>query len=151
SGLGATGATADSSSEMHDGEGIGNWIKQYGLVLLPGTYTFTAPEGSKYLSHGDELALTIRPGGNSQTSIDVNQSYTEAFETAAVDQIEQRLESCLADATIRVEDCEAASWEDTGWNAMTNMQRTWEHPPEIELVPADPETEGETELTQYSG
>ncbi|MDN6150998.1 MAG: hypothetical protein L0I91_06160 [Yaniella sp.] len=151
SGLGATGATADSSSEMHDGQDISNWIEQYGLVLLPGTYTFTAPEGSEYLSHGDDLELTITPGEHSQTPIEFNQSYTEAFETDAVAQIAQRVESCLADATIRVDDCEAASWEDTGWNAMTDMQRTWEQPPEIELVPADPETEGETDLTQYSG
>ncbi|NLZ99166.1 MAG: hypothetical protein GX920_10205, partial [Micrococcus sp.] len=91
------------------------------------------------------------PGEHSQTPIEFNQSYTEAFETDAVAQIEQRLESCLADAAIRVDDCEAASWEDTGWNAMTDMQRTWEQPPEIELVPADPETAGETDLTQYSG
>src|SRR5699024_72974 len=87
-----------------------------------------------------------------QTPIEFNQGYTEAFETDVIAKVEQRLESCLADETIRIADCEAASWEDIGWNAMTNMERTWATTPEIELVPVEADAYGDgVDLTEYSG
>jgi len=124
-----------------------------GHVLLPGTYTFTAPEGSKYLSNGEDLELTITPGEVSTTPIEFSQRYTPAFEQDTIAQIEQRLESCLADQTIRVADCEAASWEDTAWTAMSDMVRTWDTSPEIEVVPvgSDPYFDSDVDLTEYSG
>src|SRR5699024_3438440 len=84
--------------------------------------------------------------------IEFSQRYTEEFEQDTVAQVEQRLESCLADGSIRVDDCEAASWEDTGWNAMTDLERTWDTAPEIELVPAESDPyASDTEITEYSG
>ncbi|HIY85150.1 MAG TPA: hypothetical protein H9822_01710 [Candidatus Yaniella excrementavium] len=146
------GTTEDSSSPAYEGQNIDGWLKQHGFVLLPGTYTFAAPESSQYLSHGQDLELTITPGEHLQTPIEFNQGYTEAFETDVIAEVEQRLESCLADETIRIADCEAASWEDTGWNAMTNMERTWATTPEIELVPVETDAYGDgVDLTEYSG
>src|SRR5699024_4573296 len=120
-----------------------------GQVLLPGTYTFTAPEGSKYLTSGEDLELTITPGENSETPIEFNQRYNEAFAQDVVTTVRQRLESCLTNGVIRIPDCEAASWEDTIWEAMTDIQRTWESVPTIEVVPADTSEYGESgnELT----
>lgn len=145
--------TANEPDDELDDESVERLAGETGQVLLPGTYTFTAPEGSEYLSHGDDLELTITPGQVSTTPIEFNQSYTSAFEDDAISQIEQRLESCLADATIRIDDCEAASWEDTAWTAMTDMERTWDRAPEVELVPAnsDPYFDSEHDLTDYAG
>lgn len=42
----------------------------HGQALLPGTYTFTAPESSEYLSHADDFALTITPGEASGTPME---------------------------------------------------------------------------------
>ena len=136
----------------YDDETVRQLAEESGQVLLPGTYVFTAPEGSKYLSSGSDLEVTITPGEVSATPIEFSQRYTEAFETDAIAIIEQRLESCLADKTIRIDDCEAASWEDTMWTAMSNMQRVWETPPVIELVPAGADTWYDTvDLTEYAG
>ena len=143
----------DVDAETYDPAGIANIAAESGQVLLPGTYLFSAPEGSKYLSHGEDLELTITPGEVSETPIEFSQSYTEAFETDVIAAVENRLESCLADRTIRVDECEAASWEDTSWTAMKDMVRTWEVQPEIEVLPSDADTSfgGTTDLTQYSG
>lgn len=143
----------DVDAEVYDPAGIASIAAESGQVLLPGTYLFSAPEGSKYLSHGEDLELTITPGEISETPIEFSQSYTEAFETDVIAAVENRLEACLADGTIRVDECEAASWEDTAWVAMKDMVRTWEVAPEIEVQPADADTSfgATTDLTQYSG
>jgi hypothetical protein len=149
-------AIADESDGGFAGEfeaDVAELAAESGQVLLPGTYTFTAPDGSKYLSSGDDLTLTVTPGELSDTPIEFSQRYTEEFEQDVVAAVEQRLESCLADRTIRIDDCEAASWEDTAWEAMTDMTRTWDTPPEIEVVPVDTDDffGTETDLTDYSG
>ena len=145
-------SSADSYALDDSPESVQRLAEETGQVLLPGTYTFTAPEGSKYLSSGDDLVLTVTPGEISSTPIEFSQRYTEEFEQDTVAQVEQRLESCLADGSIRVDDCEAASWEDTGWNAMTDLERTWDTAPEIELVPSESDPyASDTEITEYSG
>ncbi|MDN5818739.1 MAG: hypothetical protein L0I94_10665 [Yaniella sp.] len=142
----------DPYASYEDVEAVQRIAEESGQVLLPGTYTFTAPEGSEYLSSGEDLVLTVHPGEISGTPIEFSQRYTEAFETDVVEQIEQRLESCVADETIRIADCEAASWEDTWYEAMTNIERSWATPPEIKLVPADDDPSfGTTSITEYSG
>lgn len=143
---------SDPYASYEDVDAVQRIAEESGQVLLPGTYTFTAPEGSQYLSSGEDLVLTVTPGEVSGTPIEFSQRYTEAFETDVVAQIEERLESCVADETIRIEDCEAASWEDTWYEAMTNIERSWATPPEIELVPADEDSYyGTTSITDYSG
>lgn len=126
---------------------------EHGQVLLPGTYVFTAPEGSKYLSHGEDLELTVTPGETASEAIEFSQHYTADFQDDVVAQIEQRLESCIADKDIRIDDCEAASWEDTMWNAITDIERSWDTPPEIVLEPVDSEWgfDSEMDITEYSG
>lgn len=153
SGQGATENSDDTVSDEVDETVVENLAAEAGQVLLPGTYTFTAPEGSKYLSNGEDLELTITPGEVSATPIEFSQRYTSAFEDDAIAQVEQRLEACLADQTIRIDDCEAASWEDTNWNAMSGMERIWDRAPEIELVPADADAfdTSDVDLTEYSG
>src|SRR5699024_12401599 len=96
-----------------------------GQLLLPCTYTYTAPEGCKDLSHGEHLLLTVTPGETASDAIEFSQHYTAEFEDDGIEEIEQRLESCIADKEIRLEDCEAASWEDTLWNAITDIERSW--------------------------
>ena len=144
---------AEASDTADDPDSMEEAAQDTGQVLLPGTYTFTAPEGGEYLSHGDDLELTITPGEVSAEPIEFSQQYTSAFEQDAVDEIEQRLESCVASTVIRIDDCEAASWEDTAWNAMTDIERTWEQTPEITLVPAEPDGEygSDDSLEDYSG
>lgn len=146
-------ALDDAASDTDDAESVEEEARDTGQVLLPGTYTFTAPEGSEYLSHGDDLELTITPGEVSAEPIEFSQQYTSSFEQDAVEQIEQRLESCVASTVIRIEDCEAASWEDTAWNAMTDIERTWEQTPDITLVPAESDGEfgSDDSLEDYSG
>jgi len=147
-----TGSSEEQQTDPYADDDVQRLAEEAGQVLLPGTYTFTAPEGSKYLSNGEDLVLTITPGEVSDTPIEFSQRYTEAFETDVVAQIEQRLESCVANETIRIADCEAASWEDTWWEAMTNIERSWATSPEIELVPADEGSYfGDTDITEYSG
>ncbi|WP_022870313.1 hypothetical protein [Yaniella halotolerans] len=144
-----SGETASSSSDI---DPVLDKTEFVGQILLPGTYTFAAPEGNEYLSHGDDLELTITPGEFSETPIEFNQRYTEAFETDVIAEVEQRLEACVANETIRIDDCDAASWEDTGWNAMTNIQRTWATTPEVELVPAETEPYADgSDITDSSG
>src|SRR5699024_1538327 len=108
-----------------------------GQVLLPGTYTFTAPEGSKYLSHGEDLQLTVTPGETASDPIEFSQHYTAEFEDDVIEEIEQRLESCIADKDIRLEDCDAASCEDSVWNAITDSERSWETKPGVVLESAE--------------
>lgn len=83
------------------------------------------------------------------------EQYTGSFEEDAVQQIEQRLESCVADGDIRVENCEVASWEDTGWNAIAEIERTWQETPEVVLEPAGGESGAlwgsDADLTEYFG
>lgn len=154
SGQGPAESSAATYNTETDETAVENLAAEMGQVLLPGTYTFAAPQGSTYLSNGEDLELTVTPGEVSTTPIEFSQRYTAAFEEDAVAQVEQRLESCLEDNTIRIADCEAASWEDTSWNAMSNMERIWERSPEIELVPAESEdvfAGSGTDLTEYSG
>lgn len=153
SGQGAAENSDDTFSDGVDEAAVENLAAESGQVLLPGTYIFTAPEGSKYLSNGEDLELTITPGELSATPIEFSQRYTSAFEDDAIAQVEQRLEACLADQSIRIDDCEAASWEDTNWNAMSGMERIWDRAPEIELVPADVDAfdTSDVDLTEYSG
>lgn len=137
----------------YSADAVAELAAESGQVLLPGTYTFTAPEGSTYLSSGDDLELTITPGELAETPIEFSQGYTEAFAEDVITQVEQRLEACVADGTIRIDDCEAASWEDTIWEAMTDIERTWDTPPVIEVVPVDSDEffGSDVELSQYSG
>ena len=97
--------------------------------------------------------MTITPGELAETPIEFSQGYTEAFAEDVITQVEQRLEACVADGTIRIDDCEAASWEDTIWEAMTDIERTWDTPPVIEVVPVDSDEffGSDVELSQYSG
>ncbi|HIW46483.1 MAG TPA: hypothetical protein H9884_06235 [Candidatus Yaniella excrementigallinarum] len=144
--------TDEFESEI-DSDELDEQAQDLGQVLLPGTYTFTAPEGSKYLSHGEDLQLTVTPGETASDPIEFSQHYTAEFEDDVIEEIEQRLESCIADKDIRLEDCEAASWEDTLWNAITDIERSWETKPEVVLEPAEDESgyDSSFDITEYSG
>src|SRR5699024_5038581 len=71
--------TDDFESEI-DSDELDEQAQDLGQVLLPGTYTFTAPEGSKYLPHGEDLQLTVTPGETASDPIEFSQHYTAAFE-----------------------------------------------------------------------
>src|SRR5699024_9146707 len=85
--------------------------------------------------------------------IEFSQHYTAEFEDDVIEEIEQRLESCIADKDIRLEDCEAASWEDTLWNAITDIERSWETKAEVVLEPAEDEPgyDPSFDMPEYSG
>ena len=147
------GFGADATEQETGSDALDEQAEDLGQVLLPGTYTFTAPESSKYLSHGEDLQLTVTPGETASEPIEFKQHYTAEFQDDVVEEIEKRLESCIADKDIRLENCEAASWEDTLWNAITDIERSWETEPKVVLEPAEdgPQLDSDFDITEYSG
>lgn len=160
-----------------DAETVSERATDSGLVLLPGTYSFSASEANGTLVPEGQLDLTITPGHIADVAlVFTNEENTPAPdgtvepetpptpETQPVNtakvlaeasrSIEQRLEACIADTHIRIADCEVASWEDLTWGAMTDIRRRWEQPPHVAIGPAhlDSLDEGhELDLTTYTG
>lgn len=148
--------SADEASSLDGEEATDEDLADSEYPVLPGEYVFTAPEGSKYVSYGESQTIEVLPDENDVEDADEDTTpapagevsfaptYTSDVITDATAKVEDRISSCLADKTIRIEDCEAASWEDTSWEAMRNINRSWATNP-------DPIVISEDDSEYYSG
>ncbi|WP_029069469.1 hypothetical protein [Jonesia quinghaiensis] len=133
------GASAETMAQyaMEEAEGY--------LPVLPGTYTFKAPAGTKYVSYGPDVTVTITPGerqsddtgfgwgeeGPKTPTVAFQRGYTQAVVDDALAQVEPLLDACLTRNVIVPEGCEIASWENKYWDAMTDIERTWGEEPQL--------------------
>lgn len=115
------------------------------LPVLPGTYTFKAPAGTKYVSYGPDVTVTITPGQRQSDdtgygwgeeapktpTVAFQLGYTQAVVDDALAQVEPLLDACLTRNVIVPEGCEIASWENKYWDAMTDIERTWGEEPQL--------------------
>jgi hypothetical protein len=127
------------------------------LPVLPGSYAFSAPKGSKYVTYGDDMTVTRRLGdhANGADPVSFSTSYTSRVYTDAKAQIEKRIAACTTDTKMFVDGCLTASWEDTGWDATQKITREWDSTPTITIKGSDEDTSTEatsaSEVSQLHG
>ena len=143
----------DVAMDVGSDQELATMLQDHGLPILPGSYEFAAPAGTKYVSYGEDITVDATPDGfsdQSQSLIAFRQGYTKAVVTDASRQIMDRIGSCVADEVIRIPDCEAASWEDTSWKAIRKIERSWSSNPTVAVISADQDDVYDTESSDVS-
>lgn len=125
-----------------------------GFPVLPGTYTFKAPAGTKYVSAGEDRSYTVTPEGvttDGASLLTFPRSYNaEALQAEVQKQIDARIASCITDKVIVIPTCKAASWEDTYYGAMQKLDRSWDKQPVAEVM-RESDYGQTTDLAGYTG
>jgi hypothetical protein len=105
------------------------------LPVLPGEYTFAAPEASKYVTYGDDVTLDVQPG-QEQVTEGFAPRYTQAVIDDATAQVKKKVDSCVGSTAEYPKGCELSGWvwDEKGDEPFKMSSRTWDEEPEISVV-----------------
>lgn len=115
--------------------------------VLPGTYTISAPEGSKYVTFGEDQQVTVLPA-TANTDAAVSEkvefplTYTPALEADVKAEIEAHIAQCFTSPHFEPAGCERTLYMDDYGPAITEIKRSWKKPPTFQWHP--PATDGES-------
>lgn len=112
--------------------------------VLPGTYTISAPKGSKYISFGEDQQVTVLPASASakagaDEAVEFSQSYTPALEADVKADIEAHINQCFSSTLFEPPGCEDTLYMDDYGPAITGIQRSWKESPGFDWYPPDDE------------
>lgn len=158
-------ATASFPLDAPQGSDAGAPPEPYTYPVYPGTYTFSAPKGSKYVSFGEDIKVTVNPDGTVDQMVEgadseaipiaFRQSYTQAAIDDASSQVNERIKSCVGTTEQVPAKCKTASWEYDFGGASEVLSRTWSETPSPVVVNVDPEynyiPSEQPELSSLSG
>lgn len=114
--------------------------------VLPGTYTISAPQGSKYVTFGEDQQVFVQPATAEtpqalDATINFPLTYTDAFEADVKAEIEARIAQCFASPHFEPSGCERTLFMDDYGPAVTQIRRSWKNPPRFQWYP--PSQEGD--------
>ncbi|MDO5701488.1 MAG: hypothetical protein Q4P36_08500 [Bowdeniella nasicola] len=113
------------------------------LPALPGNYTVSAPEATKYRTFGEDQSALVVPnsiteredgeyyGAETTETIAFTQGWTDQLAEDAIAQVKARIDQCMASNTFEPEGCEDTLDMSEPSYAVTDIKRTWTTEPEI--------------------
>jgi len=117
------------------------------IPVLPGTYTFTAPEADGAFSYGDDQTLTALPGlGPDETDAELGTqqyasfaaSWTEDAQKKAISQVQERIADCMKSDQFVPKLCpNSLIMNDPVFAAVTGIKRSWQTEPTLTFESAD--------------
>lgn len=125
--------SAFASPDEADGYGL------TALPALPGQYTFTAPEGTDYLTYGDDITVLLVPEAGldeelvgsevDPTIVHFEQGWTPQAGEDAIAAAKKHVAGCMTSDQFEPESCEnTLDLMDWGY-AVTGIKRSWESDP----------------------
>lgn len=142
-------AVASFPLDAPDGTDAGAPLEPFKYPVYPGTYTFSAPKASKYLTYGEDIKVTVHPdgtfdqpsdGGNMDTlAVGFKQSYTQAVIDDATSQVNERIKSCVGTTERVPAKCKTASWEYSYGKETQILSRAWSVTPDPVVMNNDSE------------
>jgi hypothetical protein len=119
----------DDDSESEDSDAAVSY------QVLPGEYTFTAPESTKYVSYGDDVSVSVTPGSKEFTR-GFAPHYTQAVIDDAKAQVKKKLAACVGSTAEYPKGCALSGWvwDEKKDEPFKMKSRTWQSGPEISMV-----------------
>lgn len=113
--------------------------EQTAVPVLPGEYTFSAPDGTTYLTYGDDVSVLATPGAGSDpdmvgsevdpTLVHFEQSWTPQAGTDAIAAVKKHVGTCMTSDQFEPEGCPTTlDLLDWGY-AVTGIDRSWQAEP----------------------
>lgn len=101
---GGAKATASPSSSSYSDSSSAN-SQTHHFVVLPGEYTFKAPEGTKYITFGDDQKALASVGNDSSSTVQFQQSLTSEVLADAKVAANAKLDECTQVKEFSVDEC----------------------------------------------
>lgn len=137
------GAEVDLSA--HAPTSTSGFVDPVVLPVLPGTYTFQAPEGDGVLTYGDDVSVTVLPGQSGSDGSEelpaFEATWTDEAQQQAIDLVQERIDLCMTSDRFQPSDCSNSLGIYEPSYAVTGITRSWEEEPTLTFVD-DESTEG---------
>ncbi|WP_162893171.1 hypothetical protein [Microbacterium halotolerans] len=117
------------------------WSELTDIPVLPGDYTFTAPEADGLFTYGDDQVATALPNADFQTGWEQLEApqfasftvkWTDDAQQQAIDQVQARIDECMKSDQFVPKLCQnSLVMNDPSFMAITSITRSWEQEPTL--------------------
>ncbi|WP_029150152.1 nuclear transport factor 2 family protein [Microbacterium indicum] len=110
------------------------------IPVLPGSYTFQAPESTGVFTYGDDQTITVLPGttdggffdgiGGDTEIAHFEATWTDEAQEDAIAQVKDRIAGCMTSDRFEPTDCpNTLDMYESGYGAVTGITRSWAEEP----------------------